>query len=260
MTEIFISNILTTNTDKKCNKNKTFILNWRSSRNNAHYSELLAGFLFSHLINILFYYFSQTKIISYSEISFLAIKTVRFSLLQFVGRIQEKKQRRRRRAKRTAATQSVRMRRRWSSSTTSRGRWCCRSFILWRPRSLGTDQNRTLSSDRYRRTRDDPGSDGSEGFCYFWNVRRVFVTSSSSSSSSGVWDCGAQPAALRPGPVRWRAAAVDPLAVWGPGGQHRGGAAEAGLGSAGPPAGPDALRLDLDLQRPVRRTGLERKL
>uniref|UniRef100_A0A8C7XWQ4 Phosphatidylinositol N-acetylglucosaminyltransferase subunit Q n=1 Tax=Oryzias sinensis TaxID=183150 RepID=A0A8C7XWQ4_9TELE len=47
-------------------------------------------------------------------------------------------------------------------------------------------------------------------------------------------DGGPQPAALPPGPVRRRAAEVDPLADGGPGGQHPGGAAEAGVGAALP--------------------------
>lgn len=82
------------------------MLNWKNGRNNSHYSELLVGFLFNQLINILFYYFSQTKIISYSEISFLAIKTGKFfsSSLQEGSRRksreeeEERRGRRRRRA------------------------------------------------------------------------------------------------------------------------------------------------------------------
>lgn len=82
------------------------------------------------------------------------------------------------------------------------------------------------------------------------------AVSSSSSSSAGVPDSGPQPAALLPGQVRRRAAEVDPLADGGPRGQHRGGAAEAGVRAALPAPQLAAVRLDAVLPPSVRARGV----
>lgn len=80
----------------------------------------------------------------------------------------------------------------------------------------------------------------------------VSRSSSSSSSAAGVPDGGPQPAALPPGPVRRRAAQVDPLADGGPGGQHPGGAAEAGVSAALPAPQLADVHLDAVLPPSVR--------